>query len=74
MRHKFGTIVFAQGWLEGQIENAVKAVKEDEDPTAHLVASQVQEQWTIVSEGLDDLIKENQEMDRKLRLVQSALV
>jgi len=74
MRHKLGTIVFSQGWLEGQLENMVSktAEKQDEDPTAHLIAAQMQEQWNVVSAALDDLIKENQEMERKLAVVRSA--
>jgi len=74
MRHKLGTVVFSQGWLDGQFENMVTktAEKQNEDPTAHLIASQMQEQWSIVSAALDDLIKENQEMERRLAIVKSA--
>lgn len=74
MRHQLGTAVFSQGWLEGQLENNVvkTAEKENEDPTAHLVATQMLEQWNVVSQTLDDLIKENQELNRKLFVVKSA--
>lgn len=74
MRHKLGTVVFAQGWLESQLESNVSKTMENqnEDPTAHLIAAQMWEQWTVISNALDDLIKENQEMARKLSIVQSA--
>ncbi len=71
MRHKISTAVFAQGWLEGQIESAVAAAKldENENPTAAVL-----DQWQIVSEFLDDLIKENAELKRKLSIVESAFI
>jgi hypothetical protein len=37
-----------------------------------LIVTQIHEQWTIVSQALDDLIKENAEMKRKLAVVESA--
>jgi len=74
MKSKLETVVFAQGWLEGQFEGMVanSAMKQDEDPTLHLIATQVLEQWTLVSNALDELIRENQEMERKLSVVRSA--
>jgi len=74
MRSKLGTVVFAQGWLDGQFESLLNKAAEtaNEDPTALLIATQMQEQWAIVTNALDDLIKENQEMERKLSIVRSA--
>jgi hypothetical protein len=74
MKHKLSSAVFAQGWLEGQIDNMVAKTseKQNEDPTSHLIVTQIHEQWTIVSQALDDLIKENAEMKRKLAVVESA--
>lgn len=76
MRHKLGTAVFSQGWLEGQLENNVAktAEKENEDPTAHLIATQMLEQWAVISQTLDDLIKENADLNRRMAVVKSALV
>ena len=76
MRHKLGTAVFSQGWLDGQFESMVNktAEKQNEDPTAHLIASQMQEQWNVVSATFDDLIRENQEMERQLAVVRSAFL
>ncbi len=76
MRHKTSTIVFAQGWLGGQIGSAVTAAEadKDENPSAAVVAAEVAGQWQIIDEALDDLIKENAELNRKLAVVQSALV
>lgn len=74
MRSKLSTVIFSQGWLDAQMESLVKksAEKQNEDPTPHLIAVQMQEQWSVISNALDDLIKENQEMDRKLIIVRSA--
>jgi hypothetical protein len=75
-QHKLSTAVFAQGWLEGQFEGMVAntAAKTDADPTVHLVAVQVLEQWNIVSAALDQLIKENAELERRLALVKAAVL
>ncbi len=76
MRHKLGTVVFSQGWLDGQFESMVNktAEKQNEDPTSHLITTQMQEQWGVVSAALDDLIRENQEMERRLTVVRSAFL
>jgi hypothetical protein len=75
MRHKLDTAIYSQGWLEGQFESMVAktAQTENEDPTAHLTAVQIQEQWSIVSETMDDLIAEYRALKIKLALVESAL-
>jgi hypothetical protein len=75
MRHKLGTIVFSQGWLEGQLENIVAktAEKQNEDPTSHLVATQMLEQWSIVSTALDDLIREKNKVDTALAAIMSGV-
>jgi hypothetical protein len=39
------------------------AEKSNEDPTAHLIASQIQEQWAVFSASFDQLAKENADMD-----------
>lgn len=74
-QHKLSSAVFAQGWLEGQFEALVErtAKKADEDPTSHLVATQVLEQWSIVSAAFDQLVKENADMERRLALVKVAV-
>ncbi len=74
MTHKLSTAVFAQGWLDGQFESMISkaSLTANEDPTTSLIATQMQEQWHIVSNALDELIKENQEMERKLSVVRSA--
>jgi hypothetical protein len=76
MRHKISTIVFSQGWMDGQIESMLSntALHQNEDPTGHLVVSQIAEQWAIVTAALDDLIKENNEMGRKLDRVRDAIL
>ncbi len=75
MKHKIETAVFSQGWLDGQFENMVTktAEKANEDPTAHLLASTMQEQWVVVSQTMDELIAENAELNRKLFAVKVAV-
>lgn len=75
MNNKLSRVVFAQGWLDGQIESMIAntAKKQNEDPTAHLIVSQIQEQWSIVSSALDDLIKENTDLARRMVIIKSAL-
>lgn len=75
MKHKLDTAVYAQGWLEGQFENLINnaAAKGDEDPTGLLIATQIKEQWDIVSQTMDDLIKEYQALDAKVTNARIAL-
>lgn len=72
--HKLNTVVFSQGWIDGQLENMVSktAEKENEDPTPHLIACELQSQWNVVSATMDELIRENAELKRKLSVVESA--
>jgi hypothetical protein len=76
MRHKISTVVFSQGWLDGQIESMIAntAAHQNEDPTGHLIVAQIAEQWAIITAALDDLIKENGELKRKLSVVESAFL
>lgn len=73
---KLSTAVFAQGWLDGQFESFVNkaSANQNEDPTALVIATQMQEQWNIVSSTMDQLIKENAEMERRLTLVKAAVL
>jgi hypothetical protein len=68
MRHKTSTIVFSQGWMDGQIESMLSntAAHADEDPTGHLIVTQIAEQWAILTTAIDDLIKENSELNRRV--------
>jgi hypothetical protein len=76
MRHKISTVVFSQGWLDGQIDSMLSntAVHQNEDPTTHLIVSQISEQWAIITTALDDLIAENGELKRRLSVVESAFL
>lgn len=70
MRHKLDTIVFAQGWLTNQLE---KAAESQTTEAGTVVVATVLEQWKLVDEGLDDLIKENAALRLKLTNVGIAL-
>jgi len=76
MESKLSTVMFSQGWLDGQFENMIAstAEKQNEDPTAHLVATQMAEQWAVVSKAVDELIQENTELNRRMAIVRSALL
>lgn len=69
MRHKLDTIVFAQGWLTNQLE---KAAESQTTEAGTVIAAAVLEQWKLVDEGLDDLIKENAELRLTLTNVRIA--
>lgn len=75
MAHKYSTVVFSQGWLDGQFENmiAVATANQETDPTQLVLASQIQEQWNIVSTAVDELIRENDAMKTRLAIIESAL-
>ena len=75
MTHKLSTAVFAQGWLDGQFEALLNKASEhaDEDPTALLIATQMQEQWSVVSQTLDQLIKENSNFEQAIQIVRNGL-
>jgi hypothetical protein len=75
MSHKLSTAVFAQGWLDGQFESMIADASKsaNEDPNRLLIATQMQEQWNVVSSAFDELVKENAEMERRLSSVKIAL-
>ena len=76
MRHKISTVVFSQGWMDGQIDSMLSntALHQNEDPTGHLIVSQIAEQWAIITTALDDLIKENNELNRQVAGARSFLL
>lgn len=70
MRHKLDTIVFSQGWIENQLEKAAEAQTTEE---GSVIAATVLEQWKVVSEGIDDLIKENAALKLQLQDIEEAI-
>jgi hypothetical protein len=70
MRHKLDTIVFSQGWLANELANAANDVEKEGGDTT--IAKKVLEQWQVIDEGIDDLIKENRKLTRRLAIVESA--
>jgi hypothetical protein len=71
MRHDLKLIVFAQGWLGSELEHAASDVEKSGGDTT--IAVQVLEQWRLIDEGIDDLVKENTDLRRKLQLTRNAL-
>jgi hypothetical protein len=71
MRHKIETIQFAQGWLGSELEHAAADVEREGGDTT--IAKLVLEQWKVIDEGLDDILRENADLQRKLQLTRNAL-
>lgn len=71
MRHNLETAVYVQGWLESQFESMLAIQTDDANKQ---VAEQIAEMWKTVSETMDDLILENQTLNRRLLKVQQALL
>ena len=71
MRHQIATIQFAQGWLGSELSHAADDITANGGDTT--IAQKVMEQWQIVDEGLDDVLKENADLRRKLQLTRNAL-
>lgn len=70
MTYDLNDVVFAQGWIAGQIDDVVQRLTNEEQP---VVAAQVEEQWKIVDTAMDELIKENRELNIKLFNARNAL-
>ncbi len=68
MRHEPGTVLYAIGWFEGQID-AWKA--EAYDNSAKKTLAEVEAVFKTISEGVDDLVKELADAQRRLASVRS---
>ena len=62
---KMETLVYSASWVGSYLEPLVK----DHPEHAELLNS-----YEIVSTGVDELLKENRELNRKLAAVQTALI
>ena len=67
--HKLSTIVYAQGWMAEHIETHNDFL---DDRETDEYRAQVQQMWEIVSQGLDELRKENTALENKLALIDLA--
>ena len=79
--HKLSTIVYSQGFLDSFIESETEPVELDEtwsDETTqdakdqNEYREQVRAMWLVLSEGLDQLRKENTSLENKLALIDLA--
>jgi len=66
--HKLSTVVYAQGWLDTEINE--KYGSPEPDQQEHF--DNVLHMWQIVFEGLDQLRKENASLQNKLTLIDLA--
>ena len=80
--HKIGTIVYAQGWIDDFISGETEPIVIDEGSSDEVQQDaaeqneyfvQVRNMWTILSEGLDQIRRENVSLQNKLMLVDSAM-
>jgi hypothetical protein len=71
MRHLISTIQFAQGWLGNELANAANDITANDGDTT--IAKKVMEQWQVIDEGLDDVLRENANLRRKVQLMREAL-
>lgn len=80
--HKISTIVYAQGFVEGFIEAETEPIEIGEDWTDETqqdaaeqneYRKEVLSTWKVLSEGLDQLRRENDSLRNKISLVDSAM-
>lgn len=67
--YKLDTAVFAQGWIGGEINALVERTAVDQP----VIAAQIEEQWKIVDTTMDELIRENRDLQAKLQFALDAL-
>jgi riboflavin synthase len=65
LTYPLDTAVFAQGWIGGQVGDLVEKMAVDQP----VIAAQIEEQWKIVDTTMDELIRENRELNDKLNKV-----
>jgi hypothetical protein len=79
--HKISTIVYSQGFLDGFIEAEAAPIELSEDWSDETTQDakdqneyreQVRAMWLVLSEGLDQLRKENTSLENKLALIDMA--
>lgn len=66
--HKLSTIVFAQSFIDTEIEDKYG----DPEPDQQEYFEQVSAMWAIVSTAIDELRKENTSLQNKLALIDLA--
>ncbi len=79
--HKLSTIVYAQGFLENFIEGETEPIELEESWTEDSTQDakdqneyrfEVRAMWKVLSDGLDQLRKENTSLQNKLALIDMA--
>ncbi len=79
--HKIGTIVYAQGFVDSFIESETEPITVSEDSSTEVQQDAIEQNeyrvevatmWKVLSEGLDQLRKENTSLENKLALIDLA--
>jgi len=71
MTYTLDNAVYAQGWVGGQITDLIEKSMAGSEGQK-VMAAQLEEQWKIVDTTMDELIRENRELQNKLIMVQNA--
>jgi hypothetical protein len=66
---QLGNAVFAQGWLESQVD-----VLNTETPLSAEEVSGLQQYFDVLSKSFDQLYKENAALQEKIQAAQNALI
>ena len=71
MTYTLDNAVYAQGWVGGQITDLIEKSMAGSEGQK-VMAAQLEEQWKILDTTMDELIRENRELQNKLIMVQNA--
>ena len=70
MTYTLDNAVYAQGWVGGQITDLIEKSMAGTEGQK-VMAAQLEEQWKILDTTMDELIRENRELQNKLIMVQN---
>ncbi len=82
MRWKLDTALYAQGWLGSQLQamnDAAIAASPDPDNSvlefhgAVKTMENIMAQWRVVTETMDDIVKENTELKRQFSVIKNTI-
>jgi hypothetical protein len=72
---KLQQIAYAQGWVEGRLQEDLEGVQSAEQPDAEEIKHRTEmlEAFMLVSNALDTLRRQNADYERKLMMVKGAI-
>lgn len=69
---KKNTLVYAQGFIDGFIETFVEK-NQDKTPQLKEYCDQINSMWALVSSGVTELVRENNDLVRKLNAIKNQI-